>query len=208
MSNISNFKTIGQANFAFSNLYEVIFFSPEVLGPGGVLTNRGPLGRFGNASLLSKISLYCNGAQIPGVTIATTEKALDFRSRGKQKVFDDLTLTFYCSEDMSEYVFFNDWINEIVNPNNNRVGFHRFYNRNVYINKLGRSSSSFINRRFPNQPQNRKNEIVFQTVVEEVYPKRLDPIALAYGTSGNITTFSVNFAYTRHYHNTENLNEQ
>ncbi len=193
MSNISNFKTIGQANFAFSNLYQVVFFSPP---------NRGP-----NVGLLSKISLYCNAAQIPGVTIATTEKALDFRSRAKQKVFDDLTLNFYCSENMSEYVFFNDWINEIVNPNTNRVGFHRFYNRTIHINKLGRSDDN-ISRRLPNQSSNRKNEIVFQTIVEEVYPKRVDPIALSYGTSGNITTFSVNFAYTRHYHKTENLNEQ
>ena len=190
MSTIQDFiaKTNG-LSFAFSNLYSV-----EILNPPNDSEN---------ISLLETVNLLCTSAQLPGTTINTTEKALDFRSRGKQRVYDDISLNFYCSEDMKEYIFFNNWLDRIVNPNNNRVQYHRNYARTIYINKLGKrpvniDSSTFLNE--DAEADTTFNEVVHRTILNEAYPKRIEPITLEYSASGSISTMSVTFAYTWHHH--------
>ena len=46
--------------------------------------------------------MSCFQAQIPGNNIATTDKDSGFRSIAYQKIFSDVILGFYCSENMQE----------------------------------------------------------------------------------------------------------
>ena len=68
--------------------------------------------------------INCYQAQIPGSNIATTDKDLGFRSAAYHKLYADIILGFYCSEDMKELEFFQGWIDRIVDPVTNRKGYY------------------------------------------------------------------------------------
>ena len=183
MPNISDFKA-NTSRFAFSNLYQVEVYDNKVL------TN--------NKTLFDKLVFQCSAAIIPGTTIATTEKALDFRTRAKQRIYDDISLTFYCSESMDEYRYFDDWLNRVINKNTNRVGYHKEYIGTIKVKKLGKAN------KFENVSTSKvENQTFMTTIIEEAYPKKVDPISLDYNPSGAVTTFAVTFGYTRHIHTLE-----
>ena len=68
--------------------------------------------------------INCYQAQIPGSNIATTDKDLGFRSAAYHKLYADIILGFYCSEDMKELEYFQGWIDDIVDPVTNRKGYY------------------------------------------------------------------------------------
>lgn len=184
MPNISDFKA-NTSRFAFSNLYQVEVYDNEL--------------STGNRAVFDKLVFQCSAAIIPGTTIATTEKALDFRTRAKQRIYDDISLTFYCSENMEEYIYFDNWLNRVINKNTNRVGYHNEYVGTIKVKKLGKENK---NQNFPNDPV--ENQTLMTTIIEEAYPKKVDAISLDYNPSGAVTTFAVTFGYTRHKHEIEN----
>mgnify|MGYP003966515061 CR=1 FL=1 len=185
MPNISDFKA-NSSRFAFSNLYQVEVYDNNQLS-------------IGNRTLFDKLVFQCSAAIIPGTTIATTEKALDFRTRAKQRIYDDISLTFYCSESMDEYRYFDNWLNRVINKTSNRVGYHKEYIGTIKVKKLGKANK---NENFPDLDV--ENQTLMTTIIEEAYPKKVDPISLDYNPSGAVTTFGVTFGYTRHYHTIEN----
>ena len=197
MALISNFIAETKLNFSYSNLYRVDITKVKGKNVGLAAT------KF--------LSFLCNTAQIPGQTITTTEKALDFRSRAKGKVYDDITLSFYCTEDMKVLRFFDDWMREIV-LDTNRAGFHNNYVSTIEVHKLGKGAKGKFNTQgvigalgdnfLTDQTENTTadNEDTSITTLFEAYPKRIEPIALEYGASGAINTLSVQFAYATHTH--------
>ena len=68
--------------------------------------------------------INCYQAQIPGSNIATTDKDTGFRSAAYHKLYADIILGFYCSENMQELEFFQGWIDRIVDPITNRKGYY------------------------------------------------------------------------------------
>ena len=185
MPNISDFKA-SSSSFAFSNLYQVEVYDNKVSN--------------NNKTLFDKLVFQCSAAIIPGTTIATTEKALDFRTRAKQRIYDDISLTFYCSENMEEYIYFDNWLDRVINKTSNRVGYHNEYIGTIKVKKLGKANK-FENFRNISEVE---NQTVMTTTIEEAYPKKVDPISLDYNPSGAVTTFAVTFGYTVHYHEVEN----
>ena len=55
----------------------------------------------------AKYRMSCFQAQIPGVSIATTDRDIGFRSVAYQKLFSDMTLGFYVSSGLEEVQFWN-----------------------------------------------------------------------------------------------------
>lgn len=193
MALISKFISETKLNFSFSNLYRVEITKSRI-------NNRVNEIEQPRRDLIS----LCNSAQIPGETIATTEKALDFKSRGKGRVYDDINLTFYCTETMKELKFFHDWMTEIVDPKTNRVGFHKKYVATIDVHQLGKNAKERFNTEGVigsiADTNDIENETVSTTRIIEAYPKRIEPIALAYSATGTINTLNVSFAYTSHTH--------
>ena len=68
--------------------------------------------------------INCYQAQIPGSNLATTDKDSGFRSAAYHKIYADIILGFYCSTDMKELQFFQNWIDMIINPVTNRKGYY------------------------------------------------------------------------------------
>ena len=103
-----------------------------------------------NASYQADFRINCYQAQIPGSNLATTDKDTGFRSAAYHKLYADIILGFYCSENMQELNFFQSWIDQIVDPVTNRKGYYGTdtdgtggYTSTVTIEHLSRLSTKY-----------------------------------------------------------------
>ena len=173
---IGQFKAQTLANFASPNLFRV------------EITSNNPLGT--NSSIRERLSLVCHNAQIPGLTMVATDKDLTYRSNVRQKTYDDITLAFHCNDDMLELKYFQDWMESMVDPATNRVGFYNNYIGTITVHKLSRQ----LNKNNGTD----SNATTLVTVINEAYPKRIEPLSLDYSGTG-VMSLSVNFSYRNYY---------
>ena len=132
-------------------------------------------------SKAEKYRINCFQAQLPGNTIATTEKDDGFRSVAYKKIFADVILGFYCSADLAELKYFQSWIDNIVDKKTNQFNLPENYFAHMTIGH-----------------RNRQWAKVAEWKLHDVYPKQVDAIQLDYGTNDTIMTCNVTMTY-RHY---------
>ena len=173
---IGQFKAQTLANFASPNLFRV------------EITSNNPLGT--NSRIRERLSLVCHNAQIPGLTMVATDKDMTYRSNVRQKTYDDITLAFHCNDDMLELKYFQDWMESMVDPATNRVGFYNNYIGTITVHKLSKQ----LNKN--NTADSNATTLV--TVINEAYPKRIEPLSLDYSGTG-VMSLSVNFSYRNYY---------
>lgn len=123
----------------------------------------------------------CHTASIPGLDIATTDKDFSYRSYGYQKIYGDISLSFYCGEEMRELEFLQNWMKLIIQPSNNRVGYYNDYIGNIDIIKL-----------------DRQQKPVMTTHLIDAYPKNISTMDLSYGSKDEVMSVTANFTY-RYY---------
>jgi len=163
---LSAFLSQTKASFARPSLFEVRISPPLGMGTTKAMN---PENRV--------INLNCYNAQIPGVSLATTDKDIGYRSIAYQKLYDDVLLSFYCREKFGELKFMQDWINLISNPVTNRFEYYINYVSDIDIIHLSKDNSKTLT-----------------TTLHEAYPKKVDPMQLDYG-SNDIMRMTVNFTY-------------
>ena len=102
------------------------------------------------ASKTEVFRINCYQAQIPGSNLAITDKDTGFRSSAYHRLYSDVILGFYCSENMQELNFFQSWIDQIVDPVTNRKGYYGTdtdgtggYTSTVTIEHLSRLSTKY-----------------------------------------------------------------
>jgi len=166
---ISDFKSRTIASFARPSLFLVNITPPQGFGMTEAMN-----------PIHQVLNLNCYNAQIPGVSLATTDKDIGYRSVAYQKLYDDVLLSFYCRENFAELKFMQDWINLISNPINNRFEYYTNYVSTINIIHISKT-----------------NEKSLITTLHEAYPKKVDPMQLDYG-SNDIMRMTVNFTY-RHF---------
>ena len=125
--------------------------------------------------------MACFQAQIPGSTIATTDKDMAFRSVAYQAVYSDIILGFYANHKLRELKFWQDWIESIHNRKTNRWAYYDDYKCEIIIT-----------------PINRRGEDVASWTLHDAYPKQIDPIQLDYGTNDAVMTINATITY-RHF---------
>jgi len=178
---ISQFKAQTLANFASPNLFRV------------EITRVDPLKS--NSPIRERLSLVCHNAQIPGLTMVATDKDLAYRSNIRQKTYDDITLAFHCNDDMLELKYFQEWMETMVSPATNRIGFYNNYIGTITVHKLSRQIIPLEGIR---ETHADANATTLVTTINEAYPKRIEPLSLDYSGTGAMS-LSINFAY-RNYH--------
>ena len=159
---IEDFKAQMRSGFARPNLFRVDI--------AGVKTDKA-----------AKYRMSCFQAQIPGVSITTTDKDIGFRSVAYQKLFSDMTLGFYVSSGLEEHQFWQSWIDYIVDADTNHFNIPKSYYGTVTVTQISRTGG----------PSG-------QWTFHDIYPKALDPIAMDYGTNDSIMTMNTTLTY-RHY---------
>ena len=164
--------------------------------------------------------INCYQAQIPGSNLATTEKDTGFRSAAYHRLYSDIILGFYCSENMQELEFFQRWIDMIVDPISNRKGYYSEYTTTITIEQLSRLSTKYkkiskqklttnsphlgksaIRRREEELYEkdglsyDKENVVSSKWELLEAFPRQVDPIQLDYGTNDTIMSMNVTLTY-------------
>ena len=127
-----------------------------------------------------KIGLRCHQAQIPGINIATTDRDIGLRSIAYQQIYSDIILSFYCDANMHMYKFWEDWCKAAVSPINRRTGYYDEYANTIKIIQL-----------------DRKRKKVAHWLLEDAYPKTVDPISVDYSANDSVMSINVTITFRK-----------
>ena len=173
-----------------------------------------------SASNQPPFRINCYQAQIPGSNLAITDKDTGFRSAAYHRLYSDIILGFYCSENMQELEFFQRWIDMIVDPISNRKGYYSEYTTTITIEQLSRLSTKYkkiskqklttnsphlgksaIRRREEELYEkdglsyDKENVVSSKWELLEAFPRQVDPIQLDYGTNDTVMSMNVTLTY-------------
>ena len=136
------------------------------------------------------LSIVCDSAPLPGLSYQTGA----IQDIGPEYVypytatFEDLELSFFCSESMQERIFFDAWfesISLITEANFPKFSFRDDYVTSITIDKL-----------------NRKDERVYSLKLIEAYPITMSDQELSYVPQANdALKLSITFNYSRWIYN-------
>ena len=136
------------------------------------------VGPSGDANTERKLMINCNATNVPGLTMIAGDKDAAYRSYVRQKVYDDITFTFHVSDNYKELEYFQTWMSLMLDPETNRVGYYKNYKGTIIITN-----------------KNRTNTTALRTTLFDAYPKRIEPLALDYGTNDTLMSLSINVQY-------------
>jgi len=165
MSNVKNSNL-----FSRPYLYYVFIYPPKDL--------------IGNKEL-DGIMLNCETVSIPGHVMATKEhKTYGLkREYAYEKLYELITMSFYMSDKMHEFNFFNNWLNLMYSSG--RVSYY-----NEYIGKIEIYQCSGIE-----SGDKEDLEIMMKVELIDAYPKTISPLALGHGLANSIQKMSTNITY-------------
>ena len=176
--------------YAQPNRYEVLILPPTPRG-GGNMDNvyRGKE----KESNVRNISMRCESVNLPGRNMTTSS---DTNIYGPARDIvegvtyaEDITCSFQSSSGLEERVFFENWQRQAFNEKTWNLGYYNDYVGELEIYLLDKNDQ----RRYGLK-------------IWEAFPKTINPIALSYGTSGEIIKTEVLFSW-RYWTNID-INQQ
>lgn len=116
---------------------------------------------------LQKVLLFCDTSQLPGVNFSTVQNRTygEFREIPYEKLYDNLSMTFYVDTQMKVKSLFDSWINQIQNPITRNFNYYNEYTCNMKIDV-----------------QDTVDRTHYQLTLHECYPKTLGAISLDYSS--------------------------
>lgn len=134
---------------------------------------------FPQNSIGSLLKLYCEEVQLPALNYNTVPNLAygETREVPYQKLYDNITITFFVDANMKIKKFFDSWLASVQNPNTRTFNYYNSYIRNVEIKVEDLDDSS-----------------PYSVVLHECYPKAISPITMAYA-SRELMKLNVTFAY-------------
>ena len=156
---------VKKGSIARNNRYAVIFTPPARVNPGA----------------LQKVLLFCDQIQLPGVNYSTTQNRTfgEFRETPYEKLYDNLTMSFYVDNDMKVKGLFDDWIGSIQDPITRKFSYYNDYISNMTI-----------------EIQDLQNKTRYEMTLWECYPKNISSIQLDYANKDFMKmTVSMQYKY-------------
>jgi len=136
------------------------------------------------------IQLNCEAVSIPGHVIATKEhKTYGLkREYAYEKLYEMVAMSFYMSDKMHEFNFFNAWLNSMYN--NGRVSYYDDYKGTIEIFQL---SGKVERTKDPNDDEDLT--IMMSVKLIDAYPKTISALALGHSLVNTIQKMSVGITY-------------
>ena len=201
----SNFNATG---YAKQDRFEVRVIPPSSSSGGGSALGRlisglsllggvvgetaGVLGGLRDEVDIFHLALRADSAELPGRAVQTLDNRYygPLRKSGYQANYVDTTITFICSEDLREKLFFEKWQDLIVgehrvagtNPDSKafNAGYYEDYISSIEVVQM-----------------NENNDVTFEMKLLEAYPLQVAPLPLNWA-SDDLHRLSVTFAYNRY----------
>lgn len=152
-----------QGGFARTNFFAVTFNGPASISPDPVIINA-----------------LCESASLPGRSISTFEHGMVRHAikRPYGYINDDVTLTFYVTNDFYIKKIWEQWMNTIINDVNDKVGYRDDYAMDVTISVL-----------------NLNHNEIHQVTLTKAYPITINAIELNNGSENELMRLSVTLTY-------------
>lgn len=163
--NIQNFKSLlDTTGFAQPNKYKIML----------------PTVNFGTAIDMEELNLLCDEVNLPGKQILTNERQIGvkFEKMVNGYAVDDLSLTFYLTNNYNAKRYFEEWSQSAITYNRGEV---------VYKNEYVKDFSIF-------QLDTEGNEI-YGCKIFEAFPTTLNPVQMANQLT-DVTRYNVQLSYT------------
>jgi len=178
MVNIEEFKEKIKKGLAKPNRYNVNITFP---------LNSPLIGGNNNSQTLS---ILCESVDLPGSLLATNEDQQwgPFRKIPYINIYNDLSLTFMCDEDMFARTVFDTWQQNIINKSTFGISYYDDYISTVNIQLMS---------------QNDPNDIIYEVNCFESYPIEVIAQQLAYENTDTYLKVEVRMAY-RYWQDSEN----
>jgi hypothetical protein len=162
--------------FSRPYLYRVIMPLPPILLP------------IYSSSQVQNVMLNCETLAIPGYTIATKEIRTygERREYAYAKMFDTMTMGFYMSDQLSEFKYFNSWMDHIYDRG--RVRYYNEYTSNMKIYQLSG---------YENGVDEEDLRVVMEVELLDAYPKSISPLQLGHGLQGQIQKMTTDVMYRK-----------
>lgn len=155
------------------------------------------------------LTVRCIAAQIPGITINTTDFKLYGGMPGlkvpSSRTYSDLRLTFLARSDSADRYFFENWFNSISNFSNNTVAYYNDVARDITINVYDEfdptktfNTNGGIQGTNPGAGTNQgttKDNIAYSVKVLKALPISLDEVDISWADSDKLLEFTVTFSY-------------
>jgi len=173
---------------------------PNVLGGGGV-SNRAAQEKYlpKGDNLIRSLRYLCESADIPGLTINTTERP-GYSAKMSTKMpgmldYGPFSATFIARDFMSEKEFFDDWISGIKNTADYKGPGATF--DNAYMNDIVVDANLLVMSLYNEADADPASQSIrYAICLRDLYPISIDPIQLDWGADGQTMKFNVNFTYS------------
>lgn len=128
---------------------------------------------------LQTILLYCDQAQLPGLSYSTTQNRSfgEFREVPYEKLFDNCQLSFMVDTKLSVKSFFDNWLGSIQSPVSRKFNYYKDYTTDMQI-----------------EVQDLMDMTRYNLTLYECYPKSVSSVQLDY-SSKDIMKINVTMQY-------------
>jgi hypothetical protein len=128
---------------------------------------------------IQKTLLYCDQIQLPSVNLSTIQNRTfgEFREVPYEKLFGDISISFYVDKDMEVKYLFDEWMGYIQDPINRTFNYYNNYTSDMSI-----------------EVQDLMDNSTYIVVLYECYPKTIGAVQLDYA-SKDIMKLSVTMQY-------------
>jgi len=126
------------------------------------------------------LAMLCNQATLPGRSFSTQEYTTHgpMRKVPYQNIYDDVTLSIYCKENMDQPRIFQEWQNFICDNTFNEFSYPDDYTSDIIIEQL-----------------DGQGNVAYAAKLIDAYPLMVGPLALDWSSQGAFHNLSVTFAY-------------
>lgn len=167
-----NLPFLNQDNTDTSTRKPIQEFVAQVKSGGLARTNRytvffePPITSTSNADK-RKTLLFCDQVQLPGVNYSTVQNRTfgEFRETPYEKIYDNITMSFYVDNDMKVKRLFDDWIGMISDPQTRVFNYYKNYTTDMKI-----------------EVQDLNDKTRYEMTLYECYPKSISSIQLDYNS--------------------------
>ena len=126
------------------------------------------------------LAMLCRSAILPGINFDTSPLIIGSSDKIEvpyEKVFDDVTLTFYVDSRMETKAFFDHWFDAIQLQSTKGFEYYKNFVTNIDIDVIDERTNK-----------------VYSVRLQEAYPKNMSAIGMDYA-SNEVMTLSVTFTY-------------
>lgn len=132
---------------------------------------------------MRKLLLYCDSTTLPGLIVQTTQSRTfgEIREMPWDKLYDNVSMNFFVDNSMQVKLFFDNWIQNIQDPETRSLSYYDDYRTDITISALDVSDATR-----------------YTVTLYECYPKAISPITMDYASKDVAKLqVSINYKYWR-----------